>query len=158
MFIQFQVDALFKEAYGKAATVQNATHGFAKTGNILFEGNCQPGSSTQKKNKDRTSVPTLKIERVEYGKESTEIETETKGQLNKSMLLVTPYELSPPPVEKQAEGNYPTNEKKSCNGSNSAGIRKEHFPRMTMLTVRAYTVQNPTKRGEVWFQCHSCKK
>lgn len=35
---QFRVGALFKEVYGKAALVQNATDGFAKTGIV----SCNP--------------------------------------------------------------------------------------------------------------------
>lgn len=73
---QFQIGALFNEAYCKAATVQNAVNGFAKTGivpfnpdifpdymyeasettNIPLKENSQPGPSTENNNSDSTAT------------------------------------------------------------------------------------------------------
>ena len=109
---QLQIGGLLNEAYGKAATVQNATHGFAKTGiypinpdvfpdymfqasettNIVFDNSVQPASNFHIDNNAQPGPSSFSMEPSNS--------TTQKNLQNPSgaLLLVTPADLSPIPV------------------------------------------------------------
>lgn len=116
---QFQIGGLLTEAYGKAATVQNATHGFAKTGiypinpgvfpdhmfqpsettNIVFDNSVQQAANVLT---DDNAQPGPSWKNASAIEPLLAIPTAAQKNLQNPTsgisILVTPADLSPVPV------------------------------------------------------------
>ncbi|XP_050295128.1 uncharacterized protein LOC126735219 [Anthonomus grandis grandis] len=117
---QFQIGALLTEGYGKAATIQNATNGFSKTG--ICPLNPDVFSEYMFQAAERTNIPesegniNIKNTIAEEPSSALSLQTSsgmsnlkdvtnlkkvifsTSDQQNKSLLAVTVSDLSPIPV------------------------------------------------------------
>lgn len=113
---QFQIGALFTEAYGKAATIQNATNGFYKTGicplnadvfpDYMFEAaettnvpiNNDPQEEHNIDNNPIAGPSSNSLPERENNDESQTLEKKVPTQQKESSLTATVADLSPLPV------------------------------------------------------------